>query len=102
MTGFVRVMGNPGVLLGWIVFAAYFISHEWVQPNLSGKLACVIGVAVATCTWFFFLSYGASRGHGRLQDKTLLRMEHYSGLLLLALALAHGGRLIWQMAKNQI
>src|SRR5579872_6404039 len=32
MTGFVRVMGNPGVLLFWIFLALYFASHGWVQP----------------------------------------------------------------------
>src|SRR4051812_32293314 len=30
MTGFVRVMGNPGVLVFWIILAANFISREWV------------------------------------------------------------------------
>src|ERR1700722_5029204 len=28
MTGFVRVMGNLGVLLTWVVMAAYLMSHE--------------------------------------------------------------------------
>lgn len=102
MTGFVRVMGNPGVLLGWIVLSAVFISHDWVQPDLPGKLACVLGVAVATGLWFFFLSYGASRGHGRFSEHTLLRMEHISGIGLLVLALGHGSYLVWQMARHKI
>src|ERR1051325_7112309 len=55
MTGFVRVMGNPGVLLCWIVLAANFISREWVEPNGTGKLACIIGVAIGTGLWFFGL-----------------------------------------------
>ena len=45
MIGFVRVMGNPGVLVFWIILAANFISREWVEPNGRGKLACIAGVA---------------------------------------------------------
>ncbi len=55
MTGFVRVMGNPGVLLGWIILGAYFISHELVAPTWAGKAACVAGVALGTGSWFMGL-----------------------------------------------
>jgi threonine/homoserine/homoserine lactone efflux protein len=102
MTGLVRVMGNLGVLVFWIILAANFISREWVTPDWSGKLACVTGVALGTGLWFLVLSFGASRGHGRFSEKTLLRMEHYSGIGLLGLALAHGGHIIWQMVNHRI
>src|SRR6267154_3442918 len=45
MTGFVRVMGNPGVFVFWIILAANFISREWVGPEGIDKLACIGGVA---------------------------------------------------------
>ncbi len=55
MTGFVRVMGNLGVLLTWVVMAAYLMSHEtslaslnWVADRLAAKIACVTGVALGT------------------------------------------------------
>jgi len=102
MIGLVRVMGNVGVLVFWVVLAANFINREWVAPNWPGKLACVAGVALGTSSWFFALSYGASRGHGKFSEKTLLRMEHFSGLGLLALALAHGGHILWQMAHHKL
>ncbi len=102
MTGFVRVMANPGVLLGWIILSGSFISHEWVEPNLRGKLACVSGVALGTIFWFFGLSYGASRGHGRLSEVTLLRMERFSGVGLLCLGLAYGARIAWQLARHKM
>ena len=101
-TGFVRVMGNPGVLLCWIVLAANFISREWVEPNGRGKLACIAGVALGTGLWFFGLSYAVSLGHKKFSEKTLLRMEHFSGIGLLALAVAHGVHIIWQMAHHKI
>ena len=97
MTGLVRVMGNLGVLVFWIFLALYFTSHDLVTPDWPGKLACVAGVAVGTGGWFTGLSWGVSLGHGKLSDKTLLRMEHYSGACLLLLALIHGGTIIWQM-----
>jgi len=97
MMGFVRVMGNVAVLVYWIILAANFISREWVTPDWPGKLACVAGVATGTGGWFAGLSWGVSRGHGKLSEKTLLRMEHGSGVGLLLLALIHGGTIIWQM-----
>ena len=96
-TGLVRVMGNVGVLVFWIILAANFISREWVTPDWPGKLACVAGVAVGTGGWFTGLSWVVSLGHGKLSEKTLLRMEHFSGACLLVLALIHGGTIIWQM-----
>jgi len=102
MTGFVRVMANPGVLLFWIILAANFMSREWVEPNLRGKLACVAGVALGTGLWFFALSFGVSRGHGRFSERTLLKMEHFSGLTLLTLGLIHGAHIAWQLAKHKM
>src|SRR5258708_14069759 len=46
MTGFIRVMGNPGVLLFWMILAANFISRVWVEPNGPGKSSCIAGGAV--------------------------------------------------------
>lgn len=102
MIGFVRVLGNLGVLVFWIILAANFISRGWVDPNWPGKLACVAGVATGTGLWFMVLSYGASRGHGRFSEKTLLRIEHFSGIGLLVLALIHGVQIIWQMTHHTI
>jgi threonine/homoserine/homoserine lactone efflux protein len=100
--GFVRVMGNPGVLLFWIILAANFISREWVEPNWNGKLFCIAGVATGTGLWFLGLSWAVSLGHQKLSEKTLLRMEHFSGIGLLVLALVHGVSIVWQMGRHQL
>lgn len=100
--GFVRVMGNPGVLVWWIVLAANFISREWVEPNGRGKLACIAGVAAGVGLWFLGLSWAVSHGLKRFSEQTLLRVEHFSGLALLLLALAHGIHIVWQMAHHRI
>jgi threonine/homoserine/homoserine lactone efflux protein len=101
MTGFVQVLGNVGVLAFWLVCAASFISHDWVANDWEGKLICVAGVALGTGLWFFTLSAGAARGYGRISEKTLLRMEHFSGICLLLLACVHGGRIIWQLSLHR-
>ena len=102
MIGFVRVMGNVGVLVFWVILAANFISREWVAPDWPGKLACVGGVAVGTGFWFFVLSYCASRGHGRFSEKTLLKMEHWSGIGLLIIAVLHGIYIIGEMVNHKL
>lgn len=100
MTGFVRVLANLGVLVFWVVLAANFISNEWVTPDWPGKLACVAGVTAGIGGWFFVLSYGASCGHGRISERTLLRLAHWSGFGLVLLALAHGAYILWQLAHR--
>jgi threonine/homoserine/homoserine lactone efflux protein len=99
MTGFVRVMGNPGVLLFWIILSANFISREWVLPSLENKAACICGVACGTSLWFCGVSYAVSLGHKKFSEQTLLRLERGSGLGLLLLGLAHGCQLVWQLAR---
>ena len=102
MTGFVRVFGNVGVLVFWIILAANFISREWVTPDWPGKLACVSGVALGTGGWFIGLSWVVSLGHGKLSERNLLRMEHASGVGLLILALLHGATIIWHLRKAEL
>ncbi|MDB6121753.1 MAG: Lysine exporter protein [Pedosphaera sp.] len=101
MIGFVRVMGNPGVFLFWIILGAHFISREWVQPTWESKGACVLGVALGTGLWFIGLSWAVSLGHKKFSDKTLLRMEKGSGIGLLALALVHGVHMVMVMAEHK-
>lgn len=102
MIGLVRVMGNVGVLVFWIIIGANFISREWVTPDWPGKLACVSGVALGVGLWFAGLSWVVSLGHGKFSEKTLLRMERLSGVGLLVLALIHGGTIISQIAHHKI
>jgi threonine/homoserine/homoserine lactone efflux protein len=101
LTGLVRVMGNPGVLLFWIFLAVNFMSREWVLPAWESKLACIGGVALGTGLWFFGLSWAVSLGHGKFGEKTLLRIEHLSGLGLIGLGLIHGAHIAWQLARTK-
>lgn len=101
MVGWVRTLANPGVLLFWVILAGNFLARGWVAANGWGKGACVAGVAVATTAWFSGLSWAASRGHGRLSDRALLRMERASGVVLLLLAALHGGHIAWQLAIHR-
>ncbi len=98
MTGFVRVMGNPGVFVFWIILAANFISREWVGHTYLSKLCCIGGVAAGTGLWFLGLSWAVSLGHRNFSERTLLRMEHFSGIGLLVIAFFHGLHIIWEMA----
>jgi threonine/homoserine/homoserine lactone efflux protein len=108
MTGFVRAMGNLGILLTWLVLAAYLMSHEayltshsWVANRFAAKAACVAGVALGTSVWFLVLSFSVSRGHGKFSQKTLLRMQHFSGFCLLVAGLYGGLHVIWQLTRHR-
>jgi threonine/homoserine/homoserine lactone efflux protein len=100
MTGFVRVLGNPIVLLFWVAIAATFMSHEWVDPNWMSKGACILGVAMGAAAWFLLLSYLVSRSHWKFSTHTLLRMSHISGACLLIVAVILGIRIIFLLARK--
>lgn len=100
MVGFVRVLGNPSVLLLWVTLTATFLAHNWVDQTLDDKVAFVTGVASGATLWFALLAWGVSRGHGRISSRVLLRMEHISGAILLAAALWIGGRIIWHLHER--
>jgi len=107
MTGFVLVLGNMGVLLFWIVAAAYFMSHaayftnyEWVEDTIAAKGAFINGVAVGANVWFCTLSYGVARRRKRFSERTLLRMERFSGVCLLGLGFYGGMHIALQLVRH--
>lgn len=102
MIGFVRTLANPGVLIGWIVLAANFISRGWVEPNWEGKLSCLIGVATSVGLWFTGLSWAISVGHRNYSPKTMRRMEQAAGIGLIVFALFNGAYIAMHLAKDKI
>lgn len=101
MVGFVRVLGNPAVILVWVTLTATFLSHNWVDQTIDDRISFVVGVACGATLWFVLLAYGVSKGHGRISPRVLLRMEHVSGALLLIAALWIGGRIVWHLHQQQ-
>jgi hypothetical protein len=96
-------MANPGVLVFWIILAANFISREWVNTSYRGtRLACIAGMACGTSLWFLGLSWAVSLGHRKFSELALLKVERASGVGLLALAVAHGVTIVWQMAHQRM
>lgn len=99
-TGFVRCLGNPGVFFFWVTVGAALIAHEWMVPTWPSKLACTAGATVGIFVWFLILSYGVARGRHRLSEDKLLRMERWSGVILLLFALYLGVRLVALLAQR--
>jgi len=101
-TGFLRVAANLGVLVAWVVLSATLMAHDWVGEKLPAKIACVLGVFAGYVLWYLFISFAVSRGHGKFSEKTLLRLQHISGLCLIATALFEGAHIAWQLAKHKL
>jgi threonine/homoserine/homoserine lactone efflux protein len=102
MTGFVRVLANLGVFVAWIVLSANLMSHDWVDDSLPAKAACIVGVFTGYVLWFLIFSYGVSRSHGRFSEKTLLRLQHLSGICLIAAGIFDGINIAWHLARHKI
>ena len=100
MIGFVRVLGNPAVLLFWITLSASFMSHRLIADTWASKGVCVVGLALGAFAWFVLLSYLVSLGHGRFSARSLVRMAHISGGCLLLVAIYVGVRLIRLLAER--
>lgn len=109
MIGFVRVLGNFGVLIFWIGLAAYLMSHQaffttqdFVANTLVTKIACIVGVAIGANLCFFCLSYGVSRGRNCFDEKTLIKMQRFSGICLIIIGIFDGLHLGWLLAMHRI
>ena len=100
MTGFIRVLCNPNVLLGWITISASFLAHEWVAPAWDSKLTCISGVGIGSLAWFVFLSYIVSHTRRHMTTLVLLRMSQISGAMLLFMAAIIGSRIIKLLAHR--
>ena len=101
-TGFIRVMANLGVLVAWVVLSANLMTHDFVDEAWSARIACIAGVFAGTSLWFLILSFGVSRGHGKFGEKTLLRLQHISGMCLIGTALFEGMQIAWHLARHRI
>lgn len=99
-TGFLRVLGNPGILLLWITVTATLSARDWLQGDWPSRWLFVAGVSGGAFLWFLVLAWGVTRGHGRISPAALRRLSQTSGVLLLGIAAAVGIRLVRLMAER--
>lgn len=99
--GFVRVLGNPAVLLFWITMSATFMAHDLINDTLLSKGICVLGTFIGGILWFLLLSFLVAKGHGKFSTKALVRMAHISGAVLLLAGIWVGYQLISTLAKQR-
>ena len=99
-TGFLRVLGNPGVLLLWVTVVATLLSRGWLDNDWSSKWPFVGGVAAGGFAWFALVGWGVSRGGQTFEDRTLRRFSMASGIFLLVVAVVVGSRLVQLLAER--
>lgn len=99
-TGFVRVLGNPGILLLWITVTAMLLSRDWLDDTWPCKRSFVGGVASGALLWFSLLGWGVARHRHSISPLALRRMSQLSGLLLLGVAVVVGVRLVSLLAAR--
>lgn len=99
-TGFVRVLGNPGILLLWLTVTATLLSREWLHNTWPCKWFFVGGISAGSMLWFTLLGWGVARSHGKISPAALRRLAQVSGVFLLAVAVVVGVRLVGLLARH--
>jgi threonine/homoserine/homoserine lactone efflux protein len=100
-TGFVRVLGNPAILLFWFTLSATFLAHNWITDEITSKVTCGAGSLVGGMTWFFLLSWVVAKGRHKLSKRNLLMMSQVSGLSLIIAAFFIAARLARLIGENE-
>lgn len=97
-TGFVRVLGNPGVLLLWVGITGSLLAHGAIEATWDSKGFFCAGVAISGFIWFGGVSWGVGQGHGKFSALSLRRLSQASGILLLITAAVIAGRIVLLLA----
>ena len=99
-TGFLRVLGNPGILLLWITVSAPLLGAGWVRDTADCKWSFIGGAGTGGFLWFLLLGWSVARGRGRYSDQTMRRLSTASGILLLCVGGVVGARLVMLLASR--
>ncbi len=99
-TGFLRVLGNPGILLWWLTIAATLLSRGWLADHWECKWAFVLGVAGGGLAWFSLVSWLVTHASRRATGTALARLHRLTGAVLIGLALVVGIRLVEHLART--
>lgn len=100
MIGFVRTMGNLGILPFWIAIAVFFVSRGYVQPTLESKTWFIVGVTVGVTLWFVLLAYVVGQLRKRLTERTLVMTIRVSGAMMLIWAGFIAVKIVKLLAKR--
>lgn len=100
-TGFLRVLGNPGILLLWLTVSAPLLNSGWVRSTWDCKWPFIGGASLGGFAWFLLLGWSVSRGRGRFSPNTMAWLTRASGILLISLALGVGVRLVMLLADRR-
>ena len=102
MIGFVRTMGNLGILPFWIAIAVFFMSRGYVKPTLESKTFFITGVTLGVTLWFVLLAYIVGQLRKKLTEKTLIVTIRVSGAMMLIWAGFIAVKIVTLLAKKGV
>lgn len=102
MIGFVRTMGNLGILPFWIAIAVFFMSRGYVKPTLESKTFFIMGVTLGVTLWFVLLAYVVGQLRKKLTEKTLIVTIRVSGAMMLIWAGFIAVKIVSLLAKKGV
>ncbi len=84
--GFVLTITNLMLLVLWATLTAFLFAREWVQPALSSRAMCSVGVLLGCSVWYLALAFFVSLAHRRVSPKTLTILVRACGVVFLLFA----------------
>jgi threonine/homoserine/homoserine lactone efflux protein len=84
--GFILTISNLMLIVLWATLAAFLFAREWVDPELTSRATCSVGVLCGCSLWFLMLSFFVSLAHRRVKPRTLTVLVRACGVVFLVFA----------------
>jgi len=95
LLGFILTISNLMLVVLWATLSAVLFARDWVQPEITSRATCSVGVFVGGTAWFALLAYFVSRAHRRVKLETLTIMVRGCGVVLIASAVLLAYRMFY-------
>ena len=94
--GFFLTITNPGSFLGFLALFGGLSNILQFSQSTYISMTVVLGVALGGLLWWFILSFGIAKLKAHVSARTIDRINHWTGVIILACGLV----LLWQAADE--
>ncbi len=90
--GFFLTISNPGSFLGFLALFSGLSNALQLAKSVASSFVVVLGVALGGLLWWFILSFGIAKLKAHVSAKTIDRINHWTGVIIIACGIV----LLWR------